>query len=50
MLLQGLVDHKGVIAPEKAIDPDRFFNMLAPYCTAPAPCPADKLVQLEWAL
>lgn len=50
MLLQGLVDRKGVMAPEKAIDPDRFFNMLAPYCTAPAPCPADKLVQLEWAL
>ena len=49
MLLQGHVRRQGVMAPEKAIDPDRFFNLLAPFCTAPAPCPANELVQLEWA-
>jgi len=49
MLLQGHVRHQGVQAPEKAVDPDVFFKLLAPYCTVPEPCPAEELVQLEWA-
>lgn len=49
LLLQGHVKQRGVLAPEKAIDPDRFFRILAPFCTIPEPCPADELVKLEWA-
>ncbi|MGA2400732.1 MAG: saccharopine dehydrogenase NADP-binding domain-containing protein [Syntrophobacteraceae bacterium] len=49
MLLRGQVRHQGVLAPEKAVDPDVFFNLLAPYCTVPGPCSADELVKLEWA-
>jgi saccharopine dehydrogenase-like NADP-dependent oxidoreductase len=49
MLLQGQVRSRGVLAAERAVDPDVFFKLLAPYCTVPKSCSADELVKLEWA-
>ena len=35
MLHAGIIDRKGVFAPEEAIDPDAFFDRLAPLCSPP---------------
>ena len=32
MLIDGKISEKGALTPEEAIDPDEFFNRLAPYC------------------
>jgi saccharopine dehydrogenase-like NADP-dependent oxidoreductase len=34
-LQSGSIDRRGVFAPEGAVDPDAFFEALAPYCHAP---------------
>lgn len=36
LLMRGDVTKKGVLAPEAAIDPDAFFDALAPWCDPPA--------------
>ncbi len=46
MHLRGQTLRKGVVAPEKAFEPKAFFELLAPYCTMPRPCPASELVEL----
>lgn len=46
MHLRGQTPGPGVMAPEKAFDPKAFFDLFAPYCTLPGPCPAAKLVEL----
>lgn len=46
MHLRGQSAGQGVKAPETAFDPDIFFELFAPYCTLPEPCPAEKLVEL----
>jgi saccharopine dehydrogenase-like NADP-dependent oxidoreductase len=46
MHLRGLTLGQGVMAPEKAFDPSAFFELFAPYCTLPRPCPAAELVEL----
>lgn len=35
MLGKGLINRKGVFAPEDVIDPDAFFDELAPLCSPP---------------
>ena len=35
MFVAGHVKRRGVFAPEGAIDPDPFFDALAPYCNPP---------------
>ena len=47
--LRGQSAGTGVMAPEKAFAPDAFFELFAPYCTLPAPCPAAALVELAQA-
>ena len=32
---RGAIDRRGVLAPEDAIDPDPFFDALAPHCAPP---------------
>ncbi len=49
MHLRGQSAGHGVMAPEKAFDPATFFELFAPYCTLPRPCPADRLVALAEA-
>ncbi|WP_176630369.1 saccharopine dehydrogenase family protein [Desulfolutivibrio sulfoxidireducens] len=44
--LRGQTAGAGVMAPERAFDPDAFFELFAPYCTLPRPCPARELVEL----
>ncbi len=44
--LRGQTAAAGVMAPERAFDPDAFFELFAPYCTLPRPCPARELVEL----
>jgi len=46
LYLQGKVAAKGVIAPEIAFQSAAFFDMLAPYCTFPAPLEASELVEV----
>ena len=46
MHLRGMTSGKGVMAPEKAFAPGPFFDLFAPYCTLPRPCPAAELVEL----
>ena len=45
MFADGLVDRKGVFAPENLIEPDTFFNELAPLCT-PECGSAEELVEI----
>lgn len=45
--LQGRAVTKGVMAPEIAYQPDEFFDLLAPYCTFPAPVEASELVEVS---
>ncbi|MFZ5810774.1 MAG: saccharopine dehydrogenase family protein [Thermodesulfobacteriota bacterium] len=44
--LRGQTAGTGAMAPERAFDPDAFFELFAPYCTLPRPCPARELVEL----
>ncbi len=44
--LQGKVPAKGVMAPEVAFQCADFFDLLAPYCTFPAPLHAAELVEV----
>jgi saccharopine dehydrogenase-like NADP-dependent oxidoreductase len=46
MHLRGQTSGTGVMAPERAFAPKDFFELFAPYCTLPRPCPADRLVDL----
>jgi saccharopine dehydrogenase-like NADP-dependent oxidoreductase len=46
MHLRGMTRGKGVMAPEKAIEPSAFFELFAPYCTLPRVYPATELVDL----
>lgn len=46
MHLRGMTYGAGVMAPEKAFDPSEFFDLFAPYCSLPRPCPASELVEL----
>ncbi len=46
MFARGKIDRKGVCAPEGAIDPDAFFDELAPLCT-PAKKNAKDLVDIN---
>lgn len=50
LVLQGRVAAKGVMAPEKAFDSGEFFQLLAPYCTFPAPIDASELVEVAVGL
>jgi saccharopine dehydrogenase-like NADP-dependent oxidoreductase len=36
MFARGTIERRGVLTPEAAIDPDAFFDALAPHCTPPA--------------
>lgn len=47
LYLQGRVATKGVIAPEIAFQSAEFFDLLAPYCTFPAPRDASELVEVD---
>jgi saccharopine dehydrogenase-like NADP-dependent oxidoreductase len=49
MHLRGQSAGTGVMAPEKAFAPQAFFELFAPYCTLPKPCPAATLVELAEA-
>lgn len=42
------IDRRGVFAPEGAIDPDAFFDELAPFCT-PKKRDAKELVEISIA-
>jgi saccharopine dehydrogenase-like NADP-dependent oxidoreductase len=44
--LQGRVATKGVMAPEIAFQTTEFFDLLAPYCTFPAPRDASDLLEV----
>jgi len=46
MHLRGMTLGTGVMAPERAFSPQAFFELFAPYCTLPRPCPAKDLVDL----
>ena len=46
LVLQGRVASKGVIAPEIAFKSEEFFQLLAPYCTFPAPLPVPELIEV----
>ena len=46
MFAKGKIDRRGVFAPEGAIDPDAFFDELAPLCT-PKKKNAKELVQID---
>jgi saccharopine dehydrogenase-like NADP-dependent oxidoreductase len=35
MFARGTIERRGVLTPEAAIDPDAFFDALAPHCTPP---------------
>ncbi|MFH1092171.1 MAG: saccharopine dehydrogenase NADP-binding domain-containing protein [Pseudomonadota bacterium] len=47
LYLQGSVATKGVIAPEIAFQATEFFDLIAPYCTFPAPRDASELVEVD---
>ena len=46
MFAKGKIDHRGVFAPEGAMDPDAFFDELAPLCT-PKKKDAKELVEVS---
>jgi saccharopine dehydrogenase (NAD+, L-lysine-forming) len=48
MFAKGKIDRRGVFAPEGAIDPDAFFDELAPLCT-PQKRNAKELVEIDIA-
>lgn len=46
LVLQGKVATRGVITPETAFPSATFFDLLAPFCTFPAPRDASNLVEV----
>lgn len=47
--LRGQIPEPGVMAPERAFEPEAFFRLFAPYCTLPGPCPANRLIAMAEA-
>lgn len=47
--LRGQTPGPGVMAPERAFEPEAFFRLFAPYCTLPGPCPANRLIAMAEA-
>jgi saccharopine dehydrogenase-like NADP-dependent oxidoreductase len=47
--LRGQISEPGVMAPERAFEPEAFFRLFAPYCTLPGPCPANRLIAMAEA-